>query len=112
MRAATGSSPASTVMVVLVCVIFDVVLHRLFAWAFDFNYFNNGLPQSVLVKNGAFPIAASLGFGVMFGLLALNYYHSRSELGGTPLWAGQRFFAPFAFIMFFGLLESAFVFPT
>ena len=99
-------------MIVLACVIFDVALHRLSAWMFDFNYFNNGLPQSVLVKNGTFPIAALLAFSVMFGFLALIYYRSRSELGGTPLWAGQRFFAPFAFIIYFGVLESAFVFPT
>jgi hypothetical protein len=44
--------------------------------------------------------------------LHLIYDRSRSELGGTPFWAGQRFFAPIAFIMFFGVLESAFVFPT
>ena len=103
---------ASTVMIVLACVIFDVALHRLSAWMFDFDYFNNGLPQSVLVRNGTFPIAASLCFGVMFEFLALIYHRSRAELGGTALWAGQRFFGPFAFIMFFGVLESAFVFPT
>ena len=103
---------ASTVMIVLACVILDVALHRLSAWLFDFDYFNNGLPHSVLVRNGTFPIAALLGFSVMFGFLALIYHHSRAELGGTALWAGQRFFGPFAFIMFFGVLESAFVFPT
>ena len=74
-------------MIILACVIFDVALHRLSAWMFDFNYFNNGLPQSVLVKNGTFPIAALLGFSAMFGFLALNYYRSRSEIGGTPLGA-------------------------
>ncbi|MGZ5877214.1 MAG: hypothetical protein ACXWKP_34660 [Bradyrhizobium sp.] len=112
MGTAKGPSAASTVMIVLACVIFDVALHRLSAWMFDFDYFNNGLPQSVLVRNGTFPIAAVLAFSAMFGFLALNYRHSRSEIGGTPLWAGQRFFAPFAFIMFFGVLESAFIFPT
>jgi hypothetical protein len=102
----------STSLIVFTCVVFDVGLHRLFAWVFDFNYFQNGLPQSFLVKSGLFPIAAVLGFGVMFGFLALIYLRSRSELDGRPLWAGQRFFAPIAFIMFFGVLESAFVFPT
>jgi len=101
----------SASLIVLTCVIVDVALHRLSSWMFDFDYFNNGLPQSVLVKNGTFPIAAVLGFGVMFGFLALIYFRSRSEIGTTP-WAGQRFFAPFAFIMFFGVFESAFVFPT
>ena len=102
----------SVSLIVLTCVVVDVALHRLFAWVFDFNYFNNGLPQSVLVKNGTFPIAAVLGFSVMFGFLAMIYVRSRPEIGGTPFWAGQRFFAPFAFIMFFGVFESAFVFPT
>jgi hypothetical protein len=112
MNTAKGPSAVATVMIVLVCVIFDVALHRISAWMFDFNYFDNGLPQSVLVRNGTFPIAALLGFCVMFGFLALNYDRSRAEMGGTSLRAGQRFFAPFAFIMFFGVLESAFVFPT
>lgn len=103
---------ASTAIIVLSCVIFDVALHRLSAWIFDFNYFDNGLPQSVLVKTGIFPAAAVLGFCVMFGFLALIYLHSRPKLGGRPLRAGQRFFAPIAFIMFFGVLKSAFVFPT
>jgi hypothetical protein len=102
----------STALIVFTCVIFDVGLHRLCAWVFDFNYFDNGLPQSFLVKSGHFRIAAVLGFSVMFGFLALIYFRSRSELVGRPLWAGQRFFAPIAFIMFFGVLESAFVFPT
>ncbi len=101
----------SASLIVLTCVIVDVALHRLSSWLFDFDYFNNGLPQSVLVKNGSFPIAAVLAFGVMFGFLALIYFRFRSEIGTTP-WAGQRFFAPFAFIMFFGVFESAFVFPT
>jgi len=112
MNPAKRPSPVSSVMIVLACVIFDVALHRLFAWMFDFNYFNNGLPQSALVRNGTFPIAALLGFSVMFGFMALIYDRSRSELGGTPFWAGLRFFAPIALIMFFGVLESAFVFPT
>ena len=112
MNTAKGPSSVSIGMIVLACVVFDVALHRIFAWMFDFNYFDNGLPQSILVRNGTFPIAALLGFIVMFGFLALNYCHSRPEMGGTALWAGQRFFAPFAFIMFFGVLESAFVFPT
>jgi len=99
-------------MIVLVCVIFDVALHRISAWMFDFDYFNNGLPQSVLVRNGTFPIAALLGFGVMFGFLALTYRRARPEMGGTQLRAGLRFFVPFAFIMFFGVFESAFIFPT
>jgi hypothetical protein len=101
----------SASLIVFSCVIVDVALHRLSSWMFDFDYFNNGLPQSVLVKNGSFPIAAVLAFGVMFGVLALIYFHLRSEIGTTP-WAGQRFFAPFAFIMFFGVFESAFIFPT
>ncbi|NVN86362.1 MAG: hypothetical protein HXX15_09780 [Rhodopseudomonas sp.] len=112
MNTTKRASFASTVMIVVACVILDVALHRLSAWMFDFNYFNNGLPQSVLVKNGTFPIVASISFSVMFGFLALNYSCTRSEIGGTRFWAGQRFFAPFAFIMFFGVLESAFVFPT
>ena len=112
MNTAKGPSTVSTVMIVLACVVFDVALHRISAWVFDFNYFDNGLPQSILVRNGSFPIAALLGFSVMFGFLALNYHRARPEMGGTALWASQRFFAPFAFIMFFGVLESAFVFPT
>jgi len=112
MNTAKGPSTVSTVMIVLACVIFDVALHRISAWMFDFNYFNNGLPQSVLVKNGTFPIAALLGFCAMFGFLALNYHRSRPEMGGTALRSSLRFFVPFAFIMFFGVLESAFVFPT
>lgn len=112
MHTAKGTPVVSAAMIVLACVLFDVALHRLAAWMFDFNYFNNGLPQSVFVKNGTFPIAALLGFSAMFGFLTLNYYRARSEIGGTPLCAGQRFFAPFAFIMFFGVLESAFIFPT
>src|SRR5450631_2078125 len=112
MSTAKGPSAISTVMIILACVIFDVALHRFSAWMFNFNYFDNGLPQSVLVKNGTFPIAALLGFSAMFGFLTLNYDRARSEIGGTPLGAGQRFFAPFAFIMFFGVFESAFVFPT
>jgi len=103
---------ASTSIIILVCVIFDVALHRLSSWMFDFDYFKNGLPQSVLVKNGTFPIAAVLGFSAMFGFLALIYFRSRSEIGGPSLQAAQRFFAPFAFIMFFGVFESAFIFPT
>ena len=112
MSTAKGPPVISTVMIILACVIFDVALHRFSAWMFNFNYFDNGLPQSVLVKNGTFPIAALLGFTAMFGFLTLNYYHSRSKIAGTPLGASQRFFAPFAFIMFFGVFESAFVFPT
>ncbi len=103
---------ASTSLIVLACVMTDVALHRLAAWVFDFDYFDNGLPPSLLVKSGLFPVAAVLGFGVMFGFLALIYLRSRAEPGGRPLWAGQRFFAPIACIMFFGVLESAFVFPT
>src|SRR5581483_8364468 len=90
---------ASTAMIVLGCVVFDVALHRLSAWVFDFNYFDDGLPQSALVKNGLFPAAAVLGFCAMFGFVALIYLRSRAELGGRPLPAGQRFFAPIAFIM-------------
>ncbi len=99
-------------IIALACVVVDVALHRLFGWLFDFNYFDSGPPPSVLVKNGTFPIAAFLGFSVMFGFVTLIYLHWRPALGGPPLWAGQLFFAPIAFIMFFGVLESAFVFPT
>jgi hypothetical protein len=106
----TISAAAATI--VFGCVVFDMALHRLFTWVFDFNYFDNGLPPSLLVRNGTFPIAAFLGFCAMFGFLALIYLRSRSELGGSRVWAGQRFFAPIALIMFFGVLESAFVFPT
>lgn len=102
----------SITLIVFACVIFDVGLHRLGPWLFDFNYFDNGLPQSYLVKSGLFPIAAAIAFSVMFGFLALAYVRWRTELGGASAWAGQRFFAPIAFIMFFGVLESAFVFPT
>jgi len=103
-------APAS--IAVLTCVILDVALHRLGAWAFDFNYFDNGLPQSVLVRSGFFPLAALLGFGIMFGFLALVYYRTGSGLGAEPMWAGQRFFGPIALVMFFGVLESAFAFAT
>ncbi len=102
----------STSIVVAICVLIDVGLHRLVDWAFHFNYFDNGLPVSGLVKSGLFPVAALLGFGVIFGFLALMYSISRSELGGKPPRAGLRFFAPIAIIMFFGVLESWVVFDT
>lgn len=103
---------ASTAMIVIAYVIFDMALHRLFGWLFDFNYFDNGLPPSVFVKNGTFPVAAFVGFSAMFGFLALIYLRSSRGLGERPVWAGLRFFVPIAFVMFFGVLESAFVFPT
>jgi len=105
-------SVAANAVIVVACVVVDVALHRLGAWAFDFNYFDNGLPQSVLVEKGYFPAAASLGFVVMFAFLGLSYARSRSKLRGTPFSSGLRFFAPIAFIMFFGVFESAFIFPT
>ena len=83
MSTAKAPSVITTVLIILGCVVFDVALHRFSAWMFNFNYFNNGLPQSVLVKNGTFPIAALLGFSAMFGFLTLIYYRSRSEIGCT-----------------------------
>jgi hypothetical protein len=102
----------STSIVVAISVLIDVGLHRLVDWAFHFNYFDNGLPVSGLVKSGLFPVAALLGFGVIFGFLALMYSNSRSELGGKPMRAGLRFFAPIAIIMFLGVIESWVVFDT
>ena len=104
--------PVSTSIVVAICVLIDVGLHRLVDWAFHFNYFDNGLPVSGLVKSGLFPVAALLGFAVIFGFLALMYSISRSELSGKPLRAGLRFFVPIAIIMFFGVFESWVVFDT
>lgn len=104
--------PARVFGVVIACAVLDLALHRLSAWIFAFDYFDNGLPQSVLVKSGVFPIVALLGFSVMFGFVALNFDRARSDLGGTAFAAGQRFFAPFAFIIAFGVLEAAVVFPT
>jgi hypothetical protein len=102
----------STSIVVAICVLIDVGLHRLVDWAFQFNYFDNGLPVSGLVKSGLFPVAAVLGFAVIFGFLALMHSVSRSELGGNPVRAGLRFFVPIAIIMFLGVLESWVVFDT
>jgi hypothetical protein len=99
-------------LIVLACVVVDVVLHRGFAWIFDFNYLDNGLPPSALITSGIFPLAAFAGFAVMFAFIALVYARARAELGGTSVTAALRFSAPIAFIMFFGVLESAFVFPT
>ena len=103
---------AWTSIIVLACVAFDVVLHDLSEWAFDFDYFENGLPHSVVVESGNFNLAASVGFAVIFGYLAWMYLRSRRELGRSGLRTGQRFFAPIAAIAFLGVLESAFVFPT
>ena len=76
---------AATSIVVAICVLIDVGLHRFVDWAFHFNYFDNGLPLSGLVKSGLFPVAAPLGFGVIFAFLAMMYSISRSELGGKPV---------------------------
>jgi hypothetical protein len=103
---------AWTSTIVLACVAFDVALHDLCESAFHFNYFDNGLPQSVVVTSGFFNIAASAGFALIFGFLAWMFLGARQDLGGSALRAGQRFFAPIAVVMFFGVLESAFVFPT
>lgn len=103
---------AWTALIVLACVMVDVALHRSLSWAFDFDYFDNGLPQSVFVRNGTFPVAAVVGFLVMFGFLAAIFLRVGPALRGLPVPAGQRFFAPIALVMFFGVLESAFVFPT
>ncbi|GGI21812.1 hypothetical protein [Bradyrhizobium guangdongense] len=108
----TRTPYASAALIVLVCVMVDVALHRLFSWTFDFDYFDNGLPQSVFVRNGTFPLAAVAGFLLMFGFLAAIFLRVRPSLGKLPLPAGQCFFMPIALIMFFGVLESAFVFPT
>lgn len=102
----------STSLAVLACTAFDVALHRLGGWVFDFDYFQNGLPTSALVKAGVFPIAASVGFGVLFGTLAVFFLRSRAELGGDARRASLRFFVPLALVMLLGVLESAVVFPT
>lgn len=113
MRTRSGlPSPVSLAIIVLACVVVDVALHRGFAWIFDFNYLDNGLQPSVLVTSGVFPFAAFVGFGAMFTFVTLVYVRSRDALGGTDLSAALRFCVPIALIMFFGVLESAFVFPT
>ncbi len=106
------SAVASASLAVLASVVFDVALHRLAERAFRFEYLDNGLPHSVVVERGLFPLAASLGFGLIFGFLAVVFLRFRSELGGRSLAAALRFFGPLALVMFFGVLESAFVFPT
>jgi hypothetical protein len=104
--------PAAMAIIVFVCVVVDVALHRGFAWIFDVNYLDNGLPPSVLITSGVFPLAAFAGFAAMFAFVALVYARARRELGGMPVATALRFCAPIALIMFFGVLESAFVFPT
>jgi hypothetical protein len=104
--------PAAMAVIIFVCVVVDVALHRGFAWIFDFNYLDNGLPPSILITSGVFPLAAFVGFAAMFAFVALVYARARPELGGTSVAAALRFCAPIALIMFFGVLESAFVFPT
>ncbi len=113
MRTRSGlPSPASIAIIVLACVVVDVALHRSFTWIFDFNYLDNGLKPSVLVTSGVFPFAAFIGFAAMFAFVTLIYIRAREELGGANLSAALRFCVPIALIMFFGVLESAFVVPT
>jgi hypothetical protein len=105
-------SVVALIGIVLACVVVDVALHRGFAWIFAFNYLDNGLSPSSLLTSGIFPLAAFAGFAVMFAFVALVYARVRPQLGGTSVAAAMRFCTPIALIMFFGVLESAVVFPT
>jgi hypothetical protein len=94
-------------LAVLVSVLVDVMLHRLFAPRVNYNY-----SPSILIEKGFFLPAVILALIVWFGVLAILFTLIQKNLSGTKMMKGLRFGIAFAVLCFFAIFEMCLVFNS
>jgi hypothetical protein len=86
--------------IVLVCTVFDIVVHYFGPDALEI-----GLPKSTIVKNGLLIPAVMLLFFITFGALAVVFVLIEDALPGTGLHRGLLYGLSFGGLWFIGMFE-------
>lgn len=96
-----------TSFAVLVSVIVDVILHRLFAPRIEYNF-----PPSALIEKGLFFPAVSIALIIWFGCLAIVFNFIQMNLSGSKTMKGLRFGIAFGVLCFLAIFEMCLVFDS
>jgi len=92
---------------VLVSVLVDVILHRLFAPRIEYNF-----SPSVFVEKGLFLPVVSIALIIWFGSLAIIFDRIQMNLSGSKTMKGLRFGIAFGVLCFLAIFEMCLVFDS
>jgi len=92
---------------VLVSVIVDVILHRLFAPHIEYNF-----PPSVFIEKGLFLPIVIIALIIWFGSLAIIFTLIQMNLSGTRTMKGLRLGIAFGVLCFLAIFEMCLVFDS
>jgi len=94
-------------LAVLVAVLVDVILHRLFAPRIEYNY-----SPSVFIEKDLFLPAAGIGLMIWFGTLAIIFTLIQINLSGTRIMKGWRYGIAFGVLCFLAIFEMSLIFDS
>ena len=94
-------------LAVLVAVLVDVTLHRLFAPLIEYNY-----SPSVFIEKGLFLPAAGIALIIWFGTLAIVFTFIQDNLPGNKVMKGLRYGVGFAGLCFLAIFEMCLIFDS
>jgi Na+-transporting NADH:ubiquinone oxidoreductase subunit NqrE len=94
-------------LAVLVSVLVDVILHKLFAPRIEYDF-----PPSFFVEKGLFLPAATVALIIWFGTLAVVFAFIQDNLPGNRVTKGLRYGVGFAGLCFLAIFEMCLIFDS
>jgi hypothetical protein len=92
---------------VLIAVLVDVILHRLFAPRIEYNF-----PPSIFVEQGLFLPAAGVALIFLFGVVAIVFAVTQENMSGIIIMKGWRYGMAFGVLCFVSIIEMSLIFGS